>query len=456
MDEKLKELIEAYNASCDELDAAIAAFEALAADADDDTVKLAREAVTAAETKAEAAKTAREDYAALQRSKERFKKEDLPAGATGPIKVNEPDLYTPKSRSFLRDLYMSQMKNDPTATGRLAKHQEFEIERYAEKLGVDREQFAVATGTLGGIIPPQYLVNLYAKASRNGRVFVDQCNHDDPLPETGMSIIVPRLTQGTSAAAQATEGTAVSTQDPTESDLTVNVRTIAGYSPVSRQTLERASYSEPILFEDLIARYHAALDSGALNGAGTSGTILGLLQTASISASTSSTATVAGVWPKIADVIQQINTAVGGLGYYADKIVMHPRRWGFFEAALDSQNRPLFGVSGENYSVTLDAAGEAAGYGYVGRMHGLPVYIDANIPTNGGAGTNQDSIIVMASRIVHLWEQEDAPITLAFEQQAGNQLQTQLVAYGYAAFTAGRYPAGSGAVTGAGLVPPTF
>jgi HK97 family phage major capsid protein len=455
MDEKLKELIEAYNAAVGELDTAISAFEALADDADEDTVKLAREAVTAAEAKAEATKTAREDYAAIQRSKERFKKEDLPAGAPT-ITVNEPDLYTSKSRSFLRDLYMSQMKNDPTASGRLAKHHEFEIERYAEKLGVDREQFAVATGTLGGIIPPQYLVNLYAKASRNGRVFADQCNHDDPLPERGMSIIVPRLTAGTTAAAQATEGTAVATQDPTEVDLTVNVRTIAGYSPVSRQTLERASYSEPILFEDLIARYHAALDTGALNGAGTSGTILGLLQTAGISASTSSTATIAGVWPKIADVIQQINTAVGGLGYYADKIVMHPRRWGFFEAALDSQNRPLFGVSGENYSITLAAEGEAAGYGYVGRMHGLPVYIDANIPTNGGAGTNQDSIIVMASRIVHLWEQEDAPITLAFEQQAGNQLQTQLVAYGYAAFTAGRYPAGAAAVTGAGLVPPTF
>jgi hypothetical protein len=62
----------------------------------------------------------------------------------------------------------------------------------------------------------------------------------------------------------------------------------------------------------------------------------------------------------------------------------------------------------------------------------------------------------VASRIVHLWERNDDPVTLAFEQQAGTSLQVQLVAYGYAAFTAGRYPAASGVVSGAGLVPPTF
>jgi HK97 family phage major capsid protein len=462
MDEKLRGLTEAYNAACDELDSAIAEFEGLSDDADEDTIKVSREKYAAAEAKAEASKAAKEEYASVQRSKERFKKDDLPESeelarkGLGGITVDEPDMYTKKNKRFVRDLFSAQVKGDFAAAQRLAKHQEYEIERWATKLGVDKEQFAVSTGTLGGVIPPQYLVNLYAKAPRNGRVFVDQCNHDDDLPEEGMSIIVPRLTAGGTAAAQASEGTTVAEQDPTEVDLTIPVRTIAGYFPVSRQTLERASYSEPILFEDLIARYHAALDSGAISGAGTSGTLLGLLNTSGISTSTASTATVAGVWPKLADVIQQINTAVGGLGYYADKIFMHPRRWGFFEAALDSQNRPLFGISGENYAVTNVAEGDAAGYGFVGKMHGLPVFIDANIPTNIGAGTNQDAIIVVASRIVHLWEQEDAPVTLAFEQQAGNALQTQLVAYGYAAFTAGRYPAGASAINGVGLVPPTF
>ncbi len=358
------------------------------------------------------------------------------------INVDEPDLYERGGRSFMHDLYQSTLKNDPAARERIGRHHSFEVEKRA-----------VATATLGGIIPPQYLVDMYAKASRNGRVFADQVNHKD-LPDTGMSLIVPRLTQGLAVASQATESATVTTQDPTESDLTVNVRTLAGYSPVSRQTLERSGYADEILFEDLLARYWAQLDTQAINGAGTSGTFLGLLQTGSIATSTASTATVAGVWPKIADVIQQINANVGGLGYVADKIVMHPRRWGFFAAALDSQNRPLMPVTGASFNVT--GSGQEAGYGFVGNMHGLPVYTDANIPVTGGAGTNQDSIIVMASQIVHLWERAGDPITLSFEQQAGTSLQVQLVAYGYAAFTAGRYANGSGAVTGAGLVPPTF
>lgn len=318
------------------------------------------------------------------------------------------------------------------------------------------EKRAVTSSTLGGIIPPPYLVDLYAKASRNGRVFADQCNGQE-LPDVGMSLIVPRLTQGTSAGSQTTENTTVSTQDPTESDLTVNVRTIAGYSPVSRQGIERAAYSDQILFEDLIARYWAQLDSQAFNGGGGSGNFLGVLNTSSISTSTASTATVAGVWPKIADLLQQINTAVGGMGYLADKVFFHPRRWAWLCAALDSQNRPLMlpstpGGTGMN----IIATGNPSGYGEVGLVHGLRAFVDANIPTNLGTNTNEDRIIVIASGLVHMWERSQDPVTVSFEAQAATSLQVQLIVHGYAAFTAGRVPAASGVVSGAALVPPTF
>jgi HK97 family phage major capsid protein len=358
------------------------------------------------------------------------------------VSVREPDMYERSGDGFLQDLYRSQLKGDPAATERIARHHTYAV-----------EQRAVTTAGLGGIIPPQFLVDLYAKAPRNGRVFIDQCNGDDPLPDTGMSLIVPRLTQGTAAAVQATENSALTTQDPTELDLTVPVCTVGGYVPVSRQTLDRAAYSEGILFEDLLARYNAAADVEGLSGAGAAGHALGLLQTSGLCTSVAGSATIASIWPKIADVIQQINTAVGGLGYTADKIVMHPRRWGFFEAALDSANRPVFGINGlPNYAPNAD--GDAAGYGFVGRMHGLPVFTDANVPTN--FHTDEDAIIVMASRLVHIWENPDGPRTVAFEQQAGTSLQVQLVAYGYLGFTAGRYPAASGYVYGAGLTAPSF
>ena len=388
-----------------------------------------------------------ENERAKQRAREKFKRHEPEAGGrmSGRLSVNEPDMYQAGGRSFLSDLYHAQLKGDYGAKTRIDQHQQHEVEKYA-----------ITTSTLGGIIPPAYLLDLYAKASRGGRVFADQVNGVQ-LPDVGMSVIVPRLTVGLSAGSQATESTALTTSDPTEVDLSVPVRTIGGYSPVSRQSIERAAYSDQILFEDLIARYWAQIDSQCISGAGTSGTLLGVLATAGISTSTASTATVAGIYPKIADVIQQIGTAIGGLGYSATKIFLHPRRWGFFEAAVDSQGRPLIVPSGPAVNVIgSDAPGPDRMFGLVGNMHGLQVFVDPNIPTNLGAGTNEDRIIVVADPLVHLFERQNDPVQLSFEQQAGTSLQVQLIVFGYAAFTAGRYPAASGVVSGAGLIPPVF
>jgi HK97 family phage major capsid protein len=446
---EVTELRDAYNAACENVQARATEYDAAAENEEttEEELEDAKRALADAISEADRLEQRVKDADASKRAREKYVK--LPGTELAPIAertaldVKEPDMYVGERRgTFLHDLYMSQLKGDPGAAERIARHNAYEVEKRA-----------IATGTLGGIIPPQYLVDMYAKAPRNGRIYADQQNRDDPLPDTGMSLIVPRLTQGTAAAVQATENTALATQDVVELDLSVPVRTIGGYVPVSRQTLERASYSEGILFEDLIARYYAALDTSCLNGLGTSGDILGVLQTSGVVTSTTATATLTAIWPKIADVIQQINSNVGGLGYMADKIFMHPRRWGFFEAALDSAGRPIFGINGlPNYAP--NAEGEAAGYGPVGRIHGLPVYTDANIPTT--FHTNQDPIIVSATRIVHLWERAEDPVTLSFEQQAGTALTVELIAYGYAAFTAGRYPAASGYVYGAGLVAPTF
>jgi HK97 family phage major capsid protein len=356
--------------------------------------------------------------------------------------IREPDMYERGGKhSFLTDLFGMHIRQDPASSERLSRHQAYEVEKRA-----------ITSTTLGGLIPPQYLVELYAKAPRNGRVFADQCNVK-PLGDVGMNLIIPRLTTGTAADVQATENTTVATQDIVESDLTVPVRTIAGYVPVSRQGIERGYYNEEILFEDLVARYWARLDTGIISDDGNSGTVLGLLHTTGIKTSAAIAGDLIACFANIADVIQQINTAVGGLGYMADKIVMHPRRWGAFTATLDEDKRPLLGINGMPM-LNVAAAGVAAGYGFVGYLQGLPVFTDANIPTNRGNSNNEDIIVVMASPVVHLWERDQDPVTLAFEQQAGTELSLRLVSYGYLGFTAGRYPGASGIVTG--LTPPTF
>jgi len=441
---EIKTLQEAYNAACDEVETCSKAWDELAADASDEDVDAAKDALSNAADAADKAKSRMEQYESAQKAREKFTKVELAADekpALG-IEVNEPDLYTAGENRFLQDLYLAQLRGDRVAADRIAKHQAFEVEKYA-----------VATATLGGIIPPQYLVDMYAKASRNGRVFLDQVNGSDPLPDEGMSLIVPRLTTGVAAGIQASESATVTTQDPVESDLTVPVRTISGYVPVSRQTLERAAYSERILFEDLLARYWSKLDSQALSGSGSSGQHLGLFNTSGIVSKYAGDNTIATLWKKVADCIQTIESKWGGLGIRPDKIVMHPRRWGYISSLLDSNSRPLFGYNNAP-TFNANAVGVVNDYGFMGYFQGLPVYTDSNVPTNFGTNSDEDGLAVIASSVVHLWERDNDPVTLSFEQQAGTALQVQLVAYGYSAFTAGRYPDASAILEG--LLAPTF
>ena len=160
-----------------------------------------------------------EEFVALKAARAQHRPVASDGDVMSDFHVNEPDLYTEHSdHSFMTDLYSAQLKNEPEAQERINRHQRFEVEKRA-----------MTSATLGGIIPAQYMVDLYAKAARNGRVFANEINNS-PLPDVGMSVVIPRLTQGLAAAAQTTQNTAVVTQDVTETDLTIPVNTIAGYS----------------------------------------------------------------------------------------------------------------------------------------------------------------------------------------------------------------------------------
>src|SRR5581483_4291410 len=96
------------------------------------------------------------------RARELFKPVAVDAAEVRRVEVDEPDMYAENGRSFMTDLYRAKLKNDFGAMERLQKHHEFEIRTHYPEF----EKRAVATGTVGGLIPPQYLVDLYAKAAR--------------------------------------------------------------------------------------------------------------------------------------------------------------------------------------------------------------------------------------------------------------------------------------------------
>jgi hypothetical protein len=81
---------------------------------------------------------------------------------------------------------------------------------------------------------------------------------------------------------------------------------------------------------------------------------------------------------------------------------------------------------------------------------------DANIGTTYGTTTNQDEIYVVTAGESHLWEQPGSPFTLRYDATGAGNLTIKTVVYGYAAYSAGRYPTAASIISGTGLSAPSF
>lgn len=364
----------------------------------------------------------------------------------GTTVTREARTYSERSdSSFFKDAYNAQFKSDFTAQDRLARHmREEEIER--------RD---VGTAQFEGLVIPQYLIDLAAPLARAGRPFADFATNKMTLPPSGMTLNISRMTTGSSTAVQVTQNDAVSETDVDDTLLTVNVRTIAGQQDLSRQAIERGTGIDVFVAADLIKSWHTTLDSQILNGAGTAGTIKGLRASGGNAITFTSTAPTVGLlYPKLADAIQQIQT---NSFTNPTHFIMHPRRLAFLLAAVDSTNRPLVVPAANG---PMNAAGVGAGsssYGNSGyQMMGLPIITDANVGTTYGTTTNQDEIYVVNAGESHLWEQPGSPFTLRYDATGAGNLTIKTVVYGYAAYTAERYPLAASIISGSGLSAPTF
>lgn len=380
----------------------------------------------------------------------------------GNVSVREELVYRPEGRhSFFSDAFRAARGHDFGAQDRLRQHQRQMEELGAELRDGDPERRDVGTGAFGSLVVPQYLVDEFAPVLRNSRATANAVRGED-LPPEGMTVTIPRGESGVSVAPQATENTGVSETDADfDNDLTINVRTFSGQQDVSRQSLERGTPGlDRLLYDDLVGAYGERLNSSIIADDGTSGTHEGLLESDGVNAVTytDTNPTVAEIWPKISDAVQQVAT---NRKRAANLIVMHPRRWGWFTAALDDQNRPL--VYSGDPARAFNALGLAPGDGgfgegqLVGTLQNIAVLVDAGIPTNLGTGTDEDRIIVLRRQDPILWEEMDGmPRELRFEETLGGNLTVKLVVYGYSAFTAERYPEAVSIVSGTGLVAPTF
>ena len=357
----------------------------------------------------------------------------------------EEKTYTERSsytgRSFFLDLYMSTL-GDGEARERL--------ERHTREVAMERRDLTTTVTAGGNFIPPQYLGELYAELPRSARPFANAIPNR-PLMATGMNITIPRITTGTSVAAQATENTAISETDIVEALLTVPVRTYAGQQDMSRQLFDRAEPGmDQVIFADLRAAYDQTLDTALLNGAGTLGTHLGIRAVSSVN-----TVTYTDASPTAAETIGPVYNAaqlVWSNRYMApDLIVMHPRRSAFIAGNLGT-TFPIVQLGNLNQAAgTQDTA-------LTNMLAGLRVVNDPNVRSTDGASTNQDEVYVVRSEDLILWEGplQAEVMTQTTPPTTADTLSVRLRLFAYSAFASGRFPKSITVISGTGLTTPSF
>ena len=354
--------------------------------------------------------------------------------------------------SFFADLYAAS-KNDGGAVERLSRH--------SRQMAELRTNPNSSDGTGGDFVAPQYLMNQWISLARAGRPFANAVNRK-PLPLGSDSINLPKVATGASVAKQADAGS-VSSTDLTTSTVTIPVNTAAGQQDFSRQLFDRTLAAgngiDQVIFDDLARAYATTVDTACLIGGGTN-EATGVLSLSGVTSVTYTAAspTLGGLYSKIAVAIQQIHTA----RYLPPTaIVMHPRRWAWCLAALDSQNRPLIvPAAGGNSAVNADGLlAQVASENIVGSIQGLPVIVDSSLPTvmsgatlTGGA---QDPVLVTRLEDLYLYE-DSAPRFRLFEETLSGSLQVRAQLYGYYGFTAARFPASTAKITGTGVTTPSF
>jgi HK97 family phage major capsid protein len=366
--------------------------------------------------------------------------------ATFSVTQNErtyrPDNSGPNGVGFVQDVLRAQVFQDPAAHARLSRHMDEErVERgaYVERAG------DINTSGMGGLVVPQFLVDMTAPKAAAKRPFADACTRHQ-IPPEGMSFTIPLVTTATGVGLQSAENAAVTDTAMAETDLNIVVKTSAGAQSLSRQAVERGRVDEFVI-QDLFNRHATVLDNELINGSTTG------LDAVANSAATAGV-TASQVYSAILGRQNQVETTL--LNGKADLCVMHGRRWAWLSAQMSS-TWPLInnGVAGIPAQSMGTANNQGYNKGFRGALpNGLAVVTDNNIATNKGAGTNEDPLYVVSSAECHLWEDANAPYLIRAEQPLANQLSVLLVVYSYFAYTFNRYSGGAGKVSG--LTAPTF
>jgi HK97 family phage major capsid protein len=225
--------------------------------------------------------------------------------------------------------------------------------------------------------------------------------------------------------------------------------TLAGQQDVSIQLLERSFPGvDVVIYDDLQRAYSSKLDSQLLSGTGLNGQHLGVTQVSNIISVAYNDAAPTGkaAMAKVYDAASQI---ASNRFEQPNVIVMHPRRAAWFANSYSgSSGSPLL----QQGSLML-AAGQQD-RGFAGSLGGLPVIVDPNIPTNLGATTNADPVILVFIDDLRLAEEGEQAVR--YDAVLSSNLMVRLQLFGFSFFHSARQPKSIAVISGTGFGPPVF
>jgi hypothetical protein len=327
--------------------------------------------------------------------------------------------------------------SDPALDHQLAAARErlATVRRYD---GYELDRRAQRDLTSSGFVPaagsPMFIAEMFATAAR-ARAGLAAALPQQPLPQQGDHIELPRLATGAAVAVAASENSPVQETDPTSALASSNKALISGQVDVSRQLLEFARPGiDEVLAADLGADTGAKLDAQLISGTNANGQTQGMAGLAGINAVTftSGTPTAAATISKNWQAWQAIDAGGGppqpGDGYL---VVVAPRR----AAALGAD-------AGQTSATPV--------------LPGLPgrLVVSPGIRQNLGASTSEDEIYVIARDEVFV--ALSRPVFAVYEQVGSNTLTVRLQARQYAAAMFARQPKAIARIGGTGLLAPVL
>jgi HK97 family phage major capsid protein len=342
--------------------------------------------------------------------------------------------------SFFRDLsHATRPGGDSEAAARLHR----DAVDPSARAGSQYRAISTTTGFANITGPPNFIVDAVATGVQSESVLTSLLT-PWPLPEHGIHVSTPQVTTPSGAGSVA-ENAAVSSTDPVTALIDTPKATIAGRLTASQQLIDLGGMA----FDQMIAQELGASNAGEFErqiaiGSGTN-ELTGLFNTASILTPTYTSAT-----PTVPGWLASFGTLLSNMAQnrkrLPDAIVVSARRWAWMVASLDSQNQPIFA------STLPPLRSNGSTSGLVGSIGGIATYASAGIPSNLGAGTNEDRPLVLYTPDLWLLA---GPLHFQFTDAQGitTSLAQQILLYRYAALIV-RHPQGIGTLTGTGSILP--